>query len=204
MNILQLVIPLIGVLLGGIISGFGHWFKARSDRKRTVASALANLLEVRHRIVAVGTVLAEIKKRAPLSPQELQLIEAQFHNHFPMDEEVHDRYKKAIDTLEGIDPVLAFQMRSKNEIPKYLGLLDKLSLENGIDQTASVQMRSFLKEKIIPSLDSSVIKLAGAHSCITKNKVKKLIAKEDEKRNEIGKLFDNMQAMSLPNLSSPT
>lgn len=204
MDILQLVIPLIGVLLGGIISGFGHWFKVRSDRKKTIGSALANLLEVRHRIVGIGAVLAEIKKRAPLSPQELQLIEAQFHNLFPMDEEVHSRYKKAIDTLEGIDPVLAFQMRSKNEIQKYLGLLDKLSLENGIDHTAFAQMRGFLKEAIIPSLDSSVIKLAGAHSCITKNKVKKLIAKEDEKRNEIGKLFDNMQTMSLPNISSST
>ncbi|MGU3627967.1 hypothetical protein [Comamonas sp. C24C] len=204
MDIFQLVIPLIGVLLGGIISGFGHWFKARIDRKRTLASALANLLEVRYHIVGVGAVLAEIKKRAPLTQQELQLIEAQFHNLFPMDEEVHSRYKKAIDILEGLDPVLAFQMRSKNEIQKYLGLLDKLCLENGIDHTAFAQMRSFVKEAIIPGLDRSVIKLADAHSRGTKNAVKKLIAQEDEKRNEIGKLFDNMQAMSLPNLSSPT
>ncbi|RDI10589.1 hypothetical protein [Comamonas sp. AG1104] len=204
MDIFQLVIPLLGVLLGGVISGSGNLLKARADRKRTVASALANLLEVRHHIVGVGIVLTEIKKRAPCSAQDLQLIEAQFHNFFPLDEEVHNRYKKAIDTLEGIDPVLAFQMRSKNEIQKYLGQLDKLPLENGIDHATFSQMRSFLKEAIIPSLDRSVIKLAGAHSCTTKNAVKKLIAQEDEKRSEIGKLFDNMQAMSLPNLSSST
>jgi hypothetical protein len=49
LELLQIALPLLGAVLGSVLFGIGVHFKARQERSRLIASALSDLLEVRHR-----------------------------------------------------------------------------------------------------------------------------------------------------------
>ena len=51
MDAIQIISPLIGVVLGGFLTGIGAYLRARAERKRMVGQALSDLLEVRHHVV---------------------------------------------------------------------------------------------------------------------------------------------------------
>lgn len=44
----------IGTLLGWFLNQFGQWFLHRREEKRAIACALSDLLEIRHRFLAIS------------------------------------------------------------------------------------------------------------------------------------------------------
>lgn len=133
MEVLQIVAPLIGVLLGSVLSGIGFHFKARQERSRIIALALADLLEIRHRMVGVELILGRLFSLKLLNIEEGPLFRNIFESLLPDDPALSARYDNAVSLLAGIDPVLAFTLRSRDGIPKTLSTLRKLAAEQQFD-----------------------------------------------------------------------
>ena len=197
METLQVIAPLIGVVLGSAISGVGGQLRTRAERKKLIARALSDLLEIRHHVVGIALVLREVRSRTVVSEEEVQSFRIHMNSIAPLDADVHKRYDEAISLLSGVDPVLAFTMRSKNKVPQFLESVRSVSMSLGATPAQTSALESILQLAITPALDEAVLKLATLHSSGTKRQVKKMVATTSDVLPEITKLLDSVANMSL-------
>lgn len=194
MDAFAIIAPLIGVVLGSALTGIGAYAKQRGERKRTIAIALADLLEIRHRFIAVDVIVSEMRKYVELPPDIIPTLR-EFSDSLLPDDGLDSRYNNAISLLAGVDPVLAFSLRSKNSISRVLGLLRNMTLENGITPKTSETLENMLRLAITPNLNDATIELASYHSCRTKHRIKRLIARADNFPPEFAQLLDHLKSL---------
>lgn len=197
MEIFQSILPLVGVIIGSVLSGIGAYVRSRLERKRTIALALTDLLEVRHHISGIDVVLREMQKRYNIPAEATLILEKLIEQMSPVNADVHRRYDSAVSLLAGIDPLLAFNLRSKNALPNLLSTLRNATESAGLSMDAIVQVERTLRLSLAPHLNEAVIELAGKHSLTTKRKVKKLIALSNEFPPELNGIFDQLENIGL-------
>lgn len=197
MDAIQIISPLIGVVLGGFLTGIGAYLRGRAERKRMVGQALSDLLEVRHHVVGMEVVMREIRGRVKLPEEEIPVLRAAIDAIMPVDESVHKRYDEAISLLAGIDPLLAFKMRSKNTAPSLLGTIRELSVTSGATPLQIEAFETMLRSVVTPALDSAVLELARHHSFQTNRRIKKLVANAGEVPPELAAIFNNVLNLAV-------
>lgn len=181
MNTIQVITPLIGVVIGAALTGIGSYLRERKEQKRAIARALADLLEVRHHVVGIEVILHELKNRIQIPEDAIPVLRTLLDKLIPVDEDVHKRYDEAVTLLAGIDPLLAFRMRSKNTLPNLVSAIRGIAAENGATSKQIELFESIILSATSPALDEAVLELAHNHSLLTGRKVKKLL----ESRNRI-------------------
>jgi len=202
MDAIAVVAPLIGVVLGSALSGMGEFIKERRERKRKVAIALADLLEIRHCIVAVDAILVELHERAGMPKEITPALRNFLDSNLPSNDGLDERYNNAVTQLAGYDPVLAFSLRSKNTLSPFLFSLRNLALQSGADPKEFEVIESQLRVVVTPTLNSAVVELACYHSWFTKRRVQRMVGKAAELPPEMTQLLDQIKAgASLPGTS---
>lgn len=164
MDILQVLAPLLGVLLGGMIAGAGSVYRLRRERRGHAGRALADLLEVRHHVSAVEACLKEAQARSALPTEASLLVRRLVQVVSPVDARVHERYGAAVSLLASTDPLLAFELRSKDELSVVLAQVQGTVESAGIPADAAVEILDSLTETTLPVLDAALLKLARMHS----------------------------------------
>lgn len=167
---------LLGVIAGAFLTGIGNLWNARVERKKLIAIALADLLEVRHHYVSIDTVINYFRNHGKVPIELLPQLRTVLAQVIPLHENVHERYESAISLLAGIEPLLAFEMRSKNIAPKFQELVRGLTTDAGGVPAEVEMIDAALSSAIIPILDEATIRLAANHSLKTKRKVKRIVS----------------------------
>lgn len=192
MEATNVIAPLIGVVLGSTISGIGALVRARSERKKLIGRALSDLLEVRHHIVGVNSVLRLVRNHATVSDEEAQVFRAHMNTIAPLDADIHKRYGEAISLLSGVDPILAFQMRSKSRVPDLLNSLRTMATGMGVAAEKIEAVENLLGIAVEPNLDQAVLKLANLHSRVALRNVKRIVSSSPSFSEELKMLTENL------------
>lgn len=192
MELFQTSLPLIGVIIGSLLTGIGTYFRLRAERKRAIALALSDLLEIRHHICGIEVVLGAVNKRFTPPAEATSMLLGLIEKISPVDADVHKRYDSAVSLLAGIDPLLAFNLRSKNTLPNMLISLRNVAESAGLSINDINQFESTLRLNLAPHLDEAVIELARKYSFRTKLKVKRLIANSGALPPEIDAMLDEL------------
>jgi hypothetical protein len=192
MEPLQVIAPLIGVVLGGSIAGLSALLRARAERKKMIGRALSDLLEIRHHIVGIEAILREVRSRTQVSDEEAQLFRTHMNAVAPLDTDIHKRYDEAISLLSGVDPILAFQMRSKNKLPLFLDSMQNVSASLGVTAAQKEAVEGILRLAVIPALDQAILRLAELHSRTTARQAKDIVSAAPDFEPELRRLFDGL------------
>lgn len=195
MDALPVIAPLVGVLLGSGLTALGAYLKERRERKRTIAIALAELLEIRHRLVAADIIFGQIRKRVEVPAEVMPALRNLFESFVLPNDGVDDRYNNAVSLLAGIDPLLAFSLRSKNILPKVFASLRNFAIGTGADLKEFESVESTLRLAVVPNLNEAAIDLARYHSWITKRRIQKLISQSAELPPEVSQLLDQLKSL---------
>lgn len=199
MDTIQVISPLIGVVIGGALTGIGSFLRERKERKRLIARTLADLLEVRHHIVAIEVILHELRARIQIPEEAIPVLRTLIDTLIPIDEDVHKRYDEAVSLLAGINPLLAFSMRSKNTLPNLLSAIRGVSADNGATPEQIELFESTILSATSPALDDAVLELARNHSFLTVRKVRKLVENRNQMPAELEALINNVANAALHN-----
>lgn len=198
MKLLEQFLPLLGVLLGAAITGFAAIWKARVERKKIIARALSDLLEVRHQIVSVEAVIRELRRRVNLPDEAIVALRTLARNVLPLEKELHGRYSEAVSVLAGIDPLLAFEMRSKDRAPKLFEILTAVSTTSGMSANELSSLQSTLQSVVGPLMDEAVIELSRHHSWSTRRRVRELVSRGVEPPKELFALLESSKGSGAP------
>lgn len=200
MDAIQVLAPLLGVILGGVLSGFTAFFRARQERKRIIATALADLLEVRHRVVGFNLVMDKIQSLAGIPQEVMPTLRNLLDSITPLDTGLDERYNHAVTLLAGIDPVLGFSLRSKQTLPKVLSALRAHAAASNTDLAFYETVEAGLLTAVKPTLDSAVMELARNHSFFTTRKVAQIVGSSTEMQPEMSQFFERV----IPSSSTST
>lgn len=197
MDTIQTISPLIGVVIGGALTGIGSFLRERKEQKRVIARALTDLLEVRHHIVAIEIFLHELKTRVQIPEEAVPVLRTLVDTLIPIDEQVHKRYDEAVSLLAGINPLLAFTMRAKNTLPSVLSAIRGFSAANGATPEQIESFESTILSATSPALDKAVLELANKHSFLTGRKIRKLVQIRNQIPAELEALINRVTDAAL-------
>jgi hypothetical protein len=191
-DLLQPVFPLLGVVVGAVMAGFGQLYKARLERKRVIAMALSDLLEVRHRVVSLNAVLKHLQKYGNLPPVSMPHFRNLLDHLVPLDDKLDARFDGAVTLLAGMDPVFAFDLRSKNLLPQSINKLRLVATTAGEDLAKFEAFESSLIETLTPKLDEAVLRVAKHHSGKSYREVQTVIAQKNNVEEALAPLLKSL------------
>lgn len=158
---LSSLLPLIYTAFGWLLNEGSQFFRLRHERRLPIGWALADLLNIRHRFLAIKLLTDEIATLGKLSPQQQLHFEHWFESLLPDLARLHQRYEESVKAIAGVRPILAFQISELDTIPSALAQLRGLALT---DEEASAVFHNVSSQVTdLPLFDEKIRKLAWKH-----------------------------------------
>jgi hypothetical protein len=184
MEVLKLLLPLVGVLLGASITGISGAFKLRTERKKNIASLVSELLCIRHEMYGVTIIAEELIKVINVPGFSVFEVQKKIEALIPENAELNKRYDNALNQLSAFDPVLAFELRSKNEMPAMLRKMRDMIPDSEQNQNSLIQLNRFFAIPLIEDLESTILELSEKHSKELHVRIKEIIENSNSKLRE--------------------
>lgn len=172
--------PLLGVLIGSILTGTGSVIKWRLERKRLIARALSELLEIRHQMIGLDRVLTLLASQLQIPAEVMPMVRNLVSSIVPMDSGVHQRYEEVVTLLSSEDPLLSFHLRARCSILTFIESIRTSGIEHGVEPEFIEKIGNELSSLIIPELNKVILLVGRKHSFITWWKLKRILNKSDE------------------------
>ncbi|MBT3067964.1 hypothetical protein [Rhodoferax sp. U11-2br] len=179
-ELLQPVFPLLGVVVGAAMTGFGQLYKTRQERKRILALALSDLLEVRHRVVTLNAGIRHLQELGKISAADMPHCRNLINQLIPTDAKLDVRFDEAVTLLAGIDPVFAFELRSKNLFPQFMNGLRLMATGHGDVSVVMDTVENKLIEFATTNFDEAVLRVAKQHSRKVYRDVQAVVATKEK------------------------
>lgn len=159
------VAPLLAVTVGWGLHELSDAIRLRREDRRAIGRILAEVLELRHSIRAIPVVVGEIRNRIAIPIDAEPVLRNIFSSVLSqMTAGIAERYNNAIDSISGRLPLLAYELRSKDQFHPVLNHLQALA---GNDPGAVVAISAIEKQllqELLPRLQRLALRLAWLHS----------------------------------------
>jgi hypothetical protein len=157
-------LPLAGVAVGWGLNQCGQWFVFRRDERKAIGRALADLLEVRHRLLAIPKVVEAMSAKLGMPADAQTPLKVVFGALFPSDEGLAKRYEESVSLVAATNPVLGFRLRSQDVVGPFLHQLRALALRDGPQSVALLgTMENHMLSHLAPHLERLIRELAKRH-----------------------------------------
>ncbi len=159
----KLLLPFGALVLGWALSELTHYLEARRQVRYAAGRALAELLEVRHYLRGIEFVFAELRRLLPLPPHDALQGMTWLEQLMPPDPHLPDRYNAALTELAATSPLLAYQLRSKEQLPLLLTKLRAAALADPTAAQLAIEADRFLRAEGLGPLEEAISHLAWRH-----------------------------------------
>lgn len=168
---INILIPIGTLIIGWLLNESSKSIQYRKVNKEAMSCTIADLLEVHHEINGTTLLFEEIQRRFSLSEQDMAQLKILISSTIPKQEVLHKRYEESVTLLAKSNPLLAFNLRSKNMIFSHLESLEQLA--NGDLETLIYlkKVDSKLRTIVIPELEKTIKSLALKYSVLTYLKI---------------------------------
>jgi hypothetical protein len=167
-------LPLAGVAVGWGLNQCGQWFVFRRDERKPIGRALTDLLEVRHRLLAIPRAVELMAAKLKLPADAHAPLKMALGALFPSNEGLAKRYEESVSLVSGMNPILGFRLRSQDVVGPLLQRLRTMALQDS-PQTVTMfsRMEDHLVRQLSPHLELLIRELAREHGWWTWWKIKK-------------------------------
>jgi hypothetical protein len=158
----QFAVSILGAgTIGGLVSGeVTRRLAAREARKQQLGGLLCDLLELRHASIGMGEIAKAFETLIPEYKNALIVALPGILEMVANPAKLHEHYESAIAELAALDPLLAFQLRSKNLVVGALVPLSKLAQQNPTGIPFAAQAFSLFGDAGTSVLNESILRVA--------------------------------------------
>lgn len=107
----QVILPLIGVVLGWLLNQFSQLIKVRYEDKQLISEALYIIYDLLFTLEQTQSVLKGVIKSKRFTPTSKQLFESSLEDDILRAKTFPEKTKSAILNISKFDPILAQQVR---------------------------------------------------------------------------------------------
>ena len=172
------IITLLAVALGWLLNELTNLLRLRREDRRAVGPVLRDLLEIRHRLIALDFVLPELKKHFPIPPEAEFPLKQILIAMVPEGPHFAERYEEAVSIVARAEPLLAFRLTNQPVLGRLMNLLRDLVAS---DQAASKFWATVGEPKLLelvkPLLEELILDVARAHGPLTKWRTRRYLKK---------------------------
>lgn len=188
---------LIAVGSGWLLSELSHWFRGRGRRREAVGKALSDLLEIRYFLHATDSVINQLTSRHPMTEAERRTALDFMGGFLPPSAELPQRYNQAVTDVAGFDPLLGFQLRSRDAIPAWLAKMRAVAVAYDRAGERIPAIDSLLQRTAVEAMDDLLVRVARAHSWRMWWAVRQHLKRRPELPKEVTALMDGLQAPTV-------
>jgi hypothetical protein len=183
------------ILLGWLLGQAEHWFTEHRERRKALSRALADLLEIRHQLIAMEFVLGEIGKFGQIPPQAASQFRLFSESLLPDWNELHRRFDESVTVVASLDPLLGFQLRSKDFIRPVFQRLH-LVIVQGDPQAAMIgqAVTQSLFGEAEAALNDAILKVSRKRGPVTWYRVRRSLRPNEKLQEKVRKLVDILKA----------
>lgn len=168
---------IIGVVVGWGLNQLSQWIVVRREERAAIGRAVADLLEIRFRLLAIPRAVEHLAKCLSMPPEMQALVQVVLSQWFPPDSGLRERYATSIDLIAGINPILGFRLRSQDEIGPRLEQLRALSQVNAPVAAAVHHMEQIAIAQVVSHLEELILDLSRRHGWRTRYRVRTQLKK---------------------------
>jgi len=155
--------PLVGVIIGWFLKEVSQMVRLHREDRRAIGQVLTDLMEIRYRLLGIEKISDEIK-RFKISVQEQLLLKSFIDNILSNLQDLNKRYEKRVNTIASADPLLGFQLRSKDLLNPYISQIRSIASMSEDSATIWNQIEVQLIESAEPEFERLILKLSWLHS----------------------------------------
>lgn len=192
---------LLGILAGWLLNEMSKRFQISRERKGHIGRALSNLLELHHQIRAVENTIQHLMLHFGLPDDAEHYLRPLLQQMIPQDDECVAQFSNAIEQLSESDPLTAFVLRNKGQIPHILATLRSMVTVHGVSDKEMEFIQKQLREILIPTLETAIRELAQLHGASTKRKANAYLDAPFQILEEAKTMLQNIEAESQKQLS---
>jgi hypothetical protein len=168
------LLPLAGVAVGWGLNQCGQWLVFRRDERKPIGRALTDLLEVRHRLLAIPKVVELMAAKLTLPANAHAPLQTVLGALFPPNEALAKRYEESVSLGSGMNPILGFRLRSQDVVGPLLQKLRTMAMQDSPQTVAMfAQLENHLVRQLSPHLERLIRELAWEHGWWTWWKTRK-------------------------------
>jgi len=173
----EVIVAIVSAAVGFLLSTCTRLFETRSETRRALGKAIADLLEIRHRLLAERCVLDTLQplvKLANLTGEDERQIRAELLKLLPDMTQLAKRFDETVTLIASVDPLLGFQLRSKDFVLTFGAFITNVEAKGGPCPEAT-QFEQRMSDATIPHLNEVLLDLARRHGYRTWVRVKRSI-----------------------------
>jgi len=190
--ILPIVGTLVGVVIGWLLKEISEILRLHREDRRAIGRVLVDLMEIRHRFLGVKKILDDITQQFKIPPQE-QLFVKNFLDNILFDlQNLNQRYENSVNTIAAKDPMIAFQLHSKDLLGSYISRVRSIASMDNDSAVIWSQVEAQFLELAKPEYEGLILKLSRLHSLRTWLYVRRYIKKPLEIPPEFKELMSRM------------
>ncbi|HEY2496113.1 MAG TPA: hypothetical protein VGK24_03510 [Candidatus Angelobacter sp.] len=166
------------LVIGWLLSAINPYLSERRERRKAIARALAELMEIRHRLGIVEYAMDTIGKVVNIPPEAEMQVRIIFQTLFAKLQQVGQQYAESVTLVKSIDPVLGFKLQSKDELQPMLNNVFALIAQANDPQAAAVwkSINLVILKEAETDLSELIKKLAMKRSIWTRWRVNKMLS----------------------------
>jgi hypothetical protein len=176
------LLPVI-TFAGGILT---FWFQQRltlrSEERRQLSCLIADLLLLRHRLLCLkefpkqleALMPAQVKAHIPSSFWQ----SVDFSQVIPHDNNLADRYRKAVDAIAGFDPFLANELRDKETYFDHRKWVSQHFAQHPGTPAVAAEITHILDDEYVPVIEQVISSLSGAHGLRMRWRVRRKLRRQ--------------------------
>jgi len=187
----QFVLSILGAgTVGGLASGqLNRFLTARETRKKHLGGLLCDLLELRHGILGIREITKAITPLIPGQGDQLTVAMPAIIGSFVNSEKLHEHYEAAVVELAALDPILAYDLRSKNLTGSMLGPLSKTALQAPATIPMSAQAFKIFQDAGMSALDGAILRVARELGRSVHRQVRTILEQKPEMPQQANQVF---------------
>jgi len=168
----------VALVIGWFLSAINPYISERRERRKVIARALAELMEIRHRLGVVENAMDMVGKVVNIPPEAEMQVRVAFQTVFTKLQQVGQQYAESVTLVKSIDPVLGFKLQSKDELQPILNNVFALVAQANDPKAAAVwkSINLVILKEAESDLNELIKKLALKRSIWTRWRVNKMLA----------------------------
>lgn len=203
------LITLLAVAVGWLLNELSSLIRLRREDRRSIGPVLRDLLEIRHRLFALDSAIAELKRHLPIPAEAESPLKQVLSMLVPPPPRLQERYDEAVSIVARANPLLAFRLGYQPTLETLLASLRNLAASDpATSKLCSSTVEPALLHLFKPRLDELILDVAQAHGFLTKWRARRILRRPmqltQEEQQQISHLLSQAQATTPPDVSKPS